>query len=242
MTGRPCHAAALRETFDQAALDYDAVRPGYPAALIDDIVNIAGLTPTTAILEVGCGTGQATLPFARRGHRMVCLDIGANMLAVARRNCRGYANVEFAREAFETWDPAGRTFALVLSATAFHWIPPDARYHRASAALADAGHIAIVVNYHPRPSTEFFTRAQSVYRRVVPEWADPLDGPSDDARIATALGELTSSGLFEDAVARRYPWSVEFTSERYVRLLNTFSGHRALPEDRRRELFQGSRA
>jgi SAM-dependent methyltransferase len=236
----PAHdAARLRETFDQAAMDYDAARPGYPDALIDDIVNISILAPDDAILEVGCGTGQARAPFARRGHPMVCLDIGANLLAVARVNLREYPNARFVHAAFEAWDPVGRRFSLALSATAFHWIPPDVRYTKAASVLAEGGHLAVVASHHPRPHTEFFERVQDVYRRVVPEWDDPREGPTDEERAMAAAVEMAEAGLFEEIETRRYRWTVDFTAERYLRLLNTFSGHRALPDDVRRELFDG---
>ena len=75
---------SYRTSFDQTALEYDAVRPGYPPALIEDSVTITGLPSPARILEIGCGTGQATLPFAERGDRLTCLDIGAEMLAGAR--------------------------------------------------------------------------------------------------------------------------------------------------------------
>ncbi|HEV2933936.1 MAG TPA: hypothetical protein VGY96_12455, partial [Streptosporangiaceae bacterium] len=56
----------LRETFDQAGEIYDRVRPDYPETLFDDLVELAGLVPGDRLLEVGCATGKATLPLARR--------------------------------------------------------------------------------------------------------------------------------------------------------------------------------
>src|SRR5215207_9145809 len=119
---------ALRATFNQAARDYDAIRPGYPAELFDDIVALAALPVDGRILEVGCGTGQATLPFARRGYAMHCLDIGADLVAVAREHCRPYPNVDFEVVAFEDWEAPAETFDLVMSATAWHWVPPEIGY------------------------------------------------------------------------------------------------------------------
>ena len=44
----------LRSVFDQAALDYDAVRPGYPMELVNDVVALSGIPDDGRILEIGC--------------------------------------------------------------------------------------------------------------------------------------------------------------------------------------------
>ncbi len=69
----------LSQTFDRAAESYDRIRPDYPEALFDDLTALAGLRPGDHLLEVGCGTGQATLPLARRGFRVTCVELGAGL-------------------------------------------------------------------------------------------------------------------------------------------------------------------
>src|SRR5215207_485440 len=112
----------LRTTFDEAASLYDKVRPGYPEDLFDDIVSLSGIESGRRILEIGCGTGQATVPFARRGYRILCVELGENMAAVARRNLEGYPNAEVRTEVFEEWPLQEGAFDLAISATAFHWL------------------------------------------------------------------------------------------------------------------------
>ncbi|HEX2741111.1 MAG TPA: class I SAM-dependent methyltransferase, partial [Rubrobacter sp.] len=83
----------LRKVFDEVALLYDGARPGYPGELFDDIVTLSGIPLEGRILEIGCGTGQATVPFARRGYHVVCIELGENMAALARRNLKGHPQV-----------------------------------------------------------------------------------------------------------------------------------------------------
>src|SRR5690349_224758 len=94
---------SLRTVFDQVADDYDAVRPGYPPALIEDIINLAALPSAAKILEIGCGTGQATLPFAQRGYHITCLEIGPALAGRATQHLRPYPNVHVQVTAFEAW-------------------------------------------------------------------------------------------------------------------------------------------
>jgi ubiquinone/menaquinone biosynthesis C-methylase UbiE len=61
-------------TFDEVAELYDQARRGYPEQLFDDLFALAKIPPDKShILEVGCGTGQATCSLARRGCHVVCV-------------------------------------------------------------------------------------------------------------------------------------------------------------------------
>ena len=123
----------LRQTFDAAAARYDRVRPEYPEALFDDLVALAGLRSGDELLEVGCATGKATRPLARRGFRITCVELGAELAAVARQNLAGF-EVEVVRASFEEWQPP-HPFGLVYAATAWHWIDPGVRYQLAVIAV-----------------------------------------------------------------------------------------------------------
>src|SRR5215467_1168367 len=83
----------LRETFDQAAESYQQARPDYPGELFDDLIQAAGLAPGDRLLEVGCATGKATVPLARRGFRITCIELGADLAAEARRNLGSFPRV-----------------------------------------------------------------------------------------------------------------------------------------------------
>jgi SAM-dependent methyltransferase len=226
-----------RLTFNQAALDYEAVRPTYPDELIEDILKVSAMPENGRILEIGCGTGQASLPFARRGHPMTCLDIGPELLSLAAQKCQAYPQVRFVCTAFEDWQPGEDKFDLLLSATAFHWIPPQIGYPKAASLLKNTGYIALFWNYHPRPYTGFFVEVQDIYRQVVPEWGDPNSGPSLEEDIRLTETEIDQTGLFEPVLVKRYPWKKDYPTEVYLRLLNTHSDHRMLEESQKRGLF-----
>jgi ubiquinone/menaquinone biosynthesis C-methylase UbiE len=50
----------LGQVFDEVPELYDRVRPAYPDELFADLVAITGMDERSSVLEVGCGTGQAT--------------------------------------------------------------------------------------------------------------------------------------------------------------------------------------
>jgi SAM-dependent methyltransferase len=67
-------SAVLSCRFDDAAKLYDKVRPPYPEEIVEHIIPLAALPTQARIFEVGCGTGQRRLPFAKRGYAVVAVE------------------------------------------------------------------------------------------------------------------------------------------------------------------------
>ncbi|HKD96022.1 MAG TPA: methyltransferase domain-containing protein, partial [Micromonosporaceae bacterium] len=95
----------LRSTFGQDAELYDQCRPTYPPQLFTDLAALADLGPRARVLEIGCGTGQATLPLAQLGCHVVAMDLSPDMAAIARRNLAQFPIVTVVAAAFEDWQP-----------------------------------------------------------------------------------------------------------------------------------------
>jgi tRNA/tmRNA/rRNA uracil-C5-methylase (TrmA/RlmC/RlmD family) len=60
-------------------------RRGYPSAVIDTLIGAFALTGDDVVIDLDCGTGQLTLPIARRVRAVAGLDPEPEMLACARR-------------------------------------------------------------------------------------------------------------------------------------------------------------
>jgi protein-L-isoaspartate O-methyltransferase len=68
-----------RGLFDTVARLYEATRPGYPPELAGFIAETAGAVAGSAVLEVGCGTGQLTEVLAPFGFTLTAIDVGASL-------------------------------------------------------------------------------------------------------------------------------------------------------------------
>lgn len=227
----------LRETFNEDAELYDRARPGYPAALFVDLAALSDVGPGRRVLEIGCGTGQATIPLAERGWEIICIELGANMAAVAKRKLVGFPSVQVVVSAFEDWPLPTEPFDVVFAATAFHWLDPAVRVGKAADALRMDGTLATVSTHHiAGGDTEFFAEAQSCYER----W-DPTTPIGLRLQPATAIPsdseELDRSGRFGPAIFRRYEWDLSYSTSAYIETLMTYSGHRALAPEARAHLL-----
>lgn len=199
---------------------------------------IAGLVPGARVLEIGPGTGQATVPLAQRGYEVVAVEIGAELTAVARRNLGAYPAVVVFNSSFESWQLPERPFDLVIAATAFHWVDPRVRVSKAADALRAGGSLALVDTHHVAGGTEeFFVEVQDCY-----EWWNPSTPPtlrlprSED--VPRESGEIDASGRFGAVEFRRYEFDVTYSTAEYLEVLLTYSGHLALPDRQRSSLLE----
>jgi SAM-dependent methyltransferase len=124
----------LRETFDEAPGLYDRVRPGYPEELFDDLERLAGLRPGSRVLELGCGTGQATAqpfdavfaatsfhwidPAVRVAKSADALRPGGALAVVSTHHVAGGDEQFFVdvQRCYERWDPDTSRGSRLLAA------------------------------------------------------------------------------------------------------------------------------
>lgn len=217
--------------FDRDPGSYEAVRPGYPDALVDDIVALARLSPGARVLEVGSGTGQATRLFLARGFAVTAVEAGPALAEATRRLGADVRVGRFEEIALEGGWP------LVYAATSWHWIDPARGYARARALLAGGGALAVFWNEHVRGADDvgFFDATQDLY-----EAAGMARGrlqPSTQLHDRTP--ELVASGDFGDVVRRQFPWHADYDARTYARLVGTYSDHMRLPDETRARLLDG---
>ncbi|HLY48799.1 MAG TPA: methyltransferase domain-containing protein [Solirubrobacteraceae bacterium] len=229
-----------RLVFGEVAERYDRHRPSYPDELIDDLGSLAGLDGTASVLEVGSGTGKATRMFAARGIRVLGIEPDAAMAALARRNTTDYANVELVETDFEAWDPRGRTFPLVFSAQAWHWVDPAVGYAKVREVLSPRGLLAPFWNRFAWERSELREAMAEAYLRAAPGLTraggmHPVNlDPDADAGWEGNIAAVPGLG---EAEVRNYEWDHTFSTGDYVGLLDTTSDVRLLDPSTRERLL-----
>lgn len=227
----------LRTTFDASAALYQTARPEYPDQLYTDLLAIAELPADARLLEIGCATGKATLPLARRGFTITCVELGSSLAAEARRVLSPWPRVEVVDADFEQW-ATDAVYDLAYAASMWGWIDPAIGWPSVASALRDDGlfatwdsrHVA-----HDDPELDrFWVDTQPVYERWIPhepfEPMDPLLHHPD--AIPDPVLPSEAEGLFEPVAVRRYLWDVEHDARSYTNLMRTFSNHIAIGPDR----------
>jgi SAM-dependent methyltransferase len=225
----------LRAGFDEAALDYERTRPVCPPELFDDLVELTGLGPGDRVVEIGCGTGQATVPLAARGLAVTAVELGTQLAALARNRLAGFATAHVVTSSFEDWEPDEIPYAAVVAVNSLHWIDPPVRFAKPFQILGPGGTMVVAGCHWARPvdAEPFWAEVQADYQAVEYEGSPP---PPPEA-IGPAHLPAEAEGFFAEVASRRYPFEVRYTAEAYLAVLATQSTTRALGEARRADFL-----
>lgn len=231
---------SLGRVFDGVADVYDRVRPTYPDEAFDDLVEITHVDRRSAILEIGCGTGQATQGLAAIGCSVTAVEPGEVLANLARRRVEAFPNVAIETAKFEEWDSRGRRFDLLIAASSWHWVDPSIGWRRASEVLRPRGWLVILGNVVVRRpgEAEVYAETADLHERFCPgnpNWCDP---PLENEVRATSNGwgppNEDREGLFGTTIVRWYPVVQWLSGEGFADLLRSTSLYQKL-DDRVRE-------
>lgn len=142
-----------RNPWDEVAQVYEEIRPCYPDQLIQDIIDRAQLSANDRLLEIGAGTGKATLMFAEKGFQINCVEPGKNLADILVKKCSCYPNVSVDVASFEEWTPGeSAKFDLIFCAQAFDYLDSEVRYRKCHQLLKEGGHLALFWYGHDNES------------------------------------------------------------------------------------------
>ncbi|MEU8234070.1 methyltransferase domain-containing protein [Actinoplanes sp. NPDC048967] len=218
----------LGRVFNDVADLYDRVRPGYPDELFADLAALTGIHDGSPVLEVGCGTGQATRSLAALGCSVTAVEPGTELAAIARQRFAALGNVDVQTSSFEQWDARGDRFDAIVAATSWHWVDPSIGWPRAYDLVRPGGWMAllghVVVRRPGEP--EVYAATADLHERFSPgnpDWGHP---PLEDEVRATDTGWGPVEGpgaLFGAPIVRWYPTVQWFDGAGFADLLRSQS-------------------
>lgn len=224
-----------KQSFDANPQLYEKARPGYPEELFENLIHLSGIRPGDRILEIGPGTGQATLPLASRNFRITAVELGPRMARRCAQNLRAFPEVTVQNCAFEQWPIETEAYDLVVSASAFHWIPAGIGFRRVAQALKPEHCLALIWNFGEDQDDPLSLALHQVYKQL---GLKPWRPRPPEVRIQRQVRRIENSGLFGPVTIRRYPGSQEYFADSYIALLRTMSDHAILDSPTRRRLFR----
>jgi len=156
------------QRFSDRVEAYLAGRPRYPAAIVDDLAQKAGLPPGAVIADIGVGTGLSAEPFLAAGYRVIGIEPNAAMRAAGAEFLGRFENYQARDGTADATGLAAETVDLVIAAQAFHWFEPTRFRIESLRILKPGGWGALVWNDRETAGTPFL----SGYEALLLEYGD----------------------------------------------------------------------
>jgi ubiquinone/menaquinone biosynthesis C-methylase UbiE len=224
LSGRPTFATPR---FGNVAAEYEEFRVGYADAVWDHLAARCGLGPGADVVDVGCGTGLASLALADRGARVVGVDADGRMLEGARRLVGERAR--FLTGTAEALPLPDASADLAVAAQAAHWFSEPAASREIRRVLRPGGWIAYVWKM-PAPDTPYTYLVEELLARLA---LDELD-----RTYAIGVVPALLAPGFEDYERAVFPQDVPYTVEAYVGFTRSRETVRQRAGDHRDELLR----
>jgi SAM-dependent methyltransferase len=219
----PRHARA----FDAYAGEYERFRPGYPYELFEVIADRLQLPEHPVVVDLGAGTGRASLAMAERGWRVTAVEPGRPMLDVLRGEATNagllLSTVQANAEATGL-DP--QSADLVTAAQSFHWFDMDPALTEVARILKPDGGVALFWNVRDTERSPFLADYAALLERHAAAGADTGRYESV-GRVDTARALERHSAAFEAAELVHLHHEVPMTDEQFVGMAFTASYVRA---------------
>ncbi len=231
----------LNYIFDSAVSLYDRMRPGYTDELYKAVFDYVSIGENSRAVEVGSGSGQATLPVLRTGCAVTAVEYGENFSQMLREKFREYEKFSVVTGKFEDVPLEENMYDLVFSATAFHWVQEDIGYPKVYSILKPGGAFARFAN-RPRISEkmpELAAEINDIYNEHYNKAYDLRPGTkkwfTEDK--AKEISLIPAKYGFTDIRYHLFYRERVFTAKEYIQLLGTYSDHMAIEESIRTAFF-----
>lgn len=228
-----------RDRFTGRVEDYVRARPGYPTAIVDDLVAAGILAPGAVVADIGSGTGISTALFLTAGHEVVGVEPNAAMRAAAEASLARFPRFRSLPGSAEATGLPDASVDLVVAAQAFHWFDAARTRHEFRRILTAPGWVALIWNARQAAGTPFLAAyealllefgtdyAQVGHRGVGAERLAPFFGGSWETRRYENAQELDLEGLRSRLLSSSYipaPGRPEH-AEMLERLASIFDAH-----------------
>lgn len=226
----------LETTFNGVYAEYDRWRPTYVPELYKDIMEFKKIDKSSNVLEVGVGTGQATLPILEKGCSLTAIELGDKLAAFTKQKFSKYSNFQIKNMAFQDYECQPESYDMIYSASAFHWIPEEIGYTKVYEMLKSGGVFVRFANhpYKDKERNNIHIEFEKIYAKYMPGSSIGHEYNKEDAK---KRADIAYKYGFTDISYRLYHRTRTFTADEYASLLGTYSDHIAIEEKTRMKFF-----
>jgi SAM-dependent methyltransferase len=228
----------LARVFDRIPNDYEA-RPAYPRQVFELLSERGALRHGSLVLEVGAGSGQATLPMLALGAQVIAVEPGVGLARRLIERTEGQ-RIEVIMSTFEDASLSEASFDLVAAATSFHWVDPAVGATKCARVVRDRGFLALwwTLWHDPERPDPFHDALRPILQVKAPHLLRQEATPGAYVRdLAARAAHIEATGAFGPMSHETLNWEAEHDPVSLRRLFATFAPWLALSEPLRSELL-----
>lgn len=187
---------------------YERGRPGYPAGLVDELLDALEVDSYTRVLDVGAGTGKLTRQIVSRVAWVGAVEPVAAMRDQLRHHVPHAAAVAAVAEALPV---AMSSVDAVLCAQTFHWLDGPHALAEFARVLRPRGGLGLIWNTKDE-NVEWVAEVEALVDSVhgptatprykTGHWRDAFEGRSGWQPLETSSGSYIQPSTRDDVVAR----------------------------------------
>lgn len=220
-----------KSDYKAIAQEYDMLRPGYPEEIFQLLMEESHLNTDSLLLEIGAGTGKATVGFINKVAGIDCIEIESAMADILKDKTKGF-NVNVSVEGFESWTKEREEqYDLIYSAQAFHWIDQDIKYKKCYELLSDQGKLGLFWYVSIFESDEMYDEIRSVFSKYNTGFTsakmDMLHGSFNRERKQLEDTEYFTNVREQSVIGK----TLEQDAEAFIERFNTTSAYETLEEE-----------
>jgi SAM-dependent methyltransferase len=141
--------------FTNRVENYIKYRPGYPEEMLDVFRGEMGLTGSSAIADIGSGTGISARVFLRNGNVVYGVEPNDAMRGAAEQYLQDYPRFHSIDGTSDTTGLETGSMDFVIAAQAFHWFDPETARAEFIRILRPGGYIVLIWNERQLDTTPF---------------------------------------------------------------------------------------
>ena len=206
----------MRLTFNEVVSDYDRMRLLYVNELFDDALQFSSLNSNQKALEIGIGTGQATLPFLKTGCKLTAIELGDKLAAFSKEKFSEFVNFDVINNDFETVTLENNSYDFVYSASAFQWIRQEIGYPKIHSLLKSGGVLALF--WHRLIPAQEYAHVKAAIGKVYDKYRQSFEKVpqipqqhTEEIRLKTV--DIIKGYGFTDVTLKSYHRTVMYNAE-----------------------------
>lgn len=183
-----------KERFSNRVEDYVRYRPSYPREVLDTLRDECGLTPQSAVADVGSGTGILTKLFLENGNRVCGIEPNARMREAGEGYLKDFPLFRSVNGTAEATGLPSAAVDFVVAGQAFHWFDAQAARVEFARILKPNGWVAIVWNNREKDTSPFLRDYESLLRAYGTDYEQVAQKYPENDPLDKFFGEGASRG------------------------------------------------